>query len=206
MRNILHLETIDLFFQTLSEEWPHAAEILLVGGAVALVLGGNRPTEDIDFEVSLVPGAKRWDDFQSVVEEVKEKTKIRVQFSESIERWSMISFLDYANHKHRILFKRYGKIHVFLLKPAYWSIGKVGRYLDQDIKDMILVFSKEKIDPLALARLWRKALDQSPRSTQLFNVKKQMHHFFKRYGPKIWGRYLPLEKILPLFEKEAESA
>ena len=192
----LRLETIDLFFGTLAKEWPHATEILLIGGAVALIVGSNRTTEDIDFEAALGSGSK-WEDFQRAIEKIKEKLGIRVQFSESIERWSMISYLDYA--KHRNPYKRYGKIKVAFLEPAYWSIGKVSRYLDQDIQDMVLVFSKEKTDPLRLARLWRKALNESPVSTQLFNVKKQMHHFFRTYGPKIW-KDIPLEKILLLFQ------
>lgn len=193
----LRLETIDLFFNTLAKEWPHPTEILLIGGAVALIMGSHRTTEDIDFEASL-DSKRKWEDFQATIEKIKENLGIRVQFAESIERWSMISFLDYT--KHRVPYKRYGKIKVSFLEPAYWGIGKVSRYLDQDIQDMILVFSKGKADPLHLAKLWRRALEKSPVSSRLFNVKKQMHHFFKTYGPEIW-KDAPLDKILPLFEK-----
>lgn len=192
----LRLETIDLFFGTLAKVWPHPAEILLIGGAVALIVGSNRTTEDIDFEATLGPGSK-WEDFQAAIEKVKANLRIRVQFSESIERWSMISFLDYG--KHRVPYKQYGEIRVSSLEPPYWGIGKVSRYLDQDIQDMILVFSKEKVDPVHLAHLWRKALKESPASSQRFNVKKQMADFFKTYGRKIW-KDVPLNKILPLFD------
>jgi len=193
----LHLKTIDLFFETLAKEWPHPTEILLIGGAVALIVGSGRITEDIDFEATL-HSRQKWNRFQETISKIKEKLGIRVEFNESIERWSMISFLDYT--KHRIQYKRYGKIKVMYLDPVYWGIGKVSRYLDQDIKDMILVFSKGKTDPLQLARLWQKALKQSPASSRLFNVRNQMADFFKTYGPKIWKK-IPLDEIMPLFEE-----
>ena len=193
----LRLETIDRFFQTLAAEWPHPTQILLIGGAVALIVGSNRTTEDIDFEATLDRGA-RWEDFEATLRKIEEGLKIRLQFSESIERWSMISFLDYT--RHRVPYKRYGKINATFLKPSYWAIGKVSRYLDQDVQDMVLVFLKDKTDPVRLAKLWRRALDESPDSSQLFNVKKQMSHFFKTHGPGIWGKSLPLDKILPLFK------
>jgi len=198
MKKFLTPKTLDLFCKTLSEEWPHPTEILLLGGAVGLVAGSNRPTRDIDFEVSFVSRHADWEGFESVIRRIKGKIGIDAQFSENVERWSMISFLDYS--KHRRPFKRYGKINVFFLDPSYWSIGKVSRYWDQDIQDMIFVFSKYKVDPIRLARLWQKALKKSPRSDCLFSTKKQMHDFFKTYGQKIWGRSCPLEKILPLFK------
>lgn len=199
MNRSLKLEDIDLFFETLSKEWRYSAAILLVGGAVALIMGGERPTLDIDFEVSITSKPGKWEDFARKASEVKEKLGIGIQFSESAERWSQISFLDYG--KHRRPYKKYGKITVNVLEPAYWSIGKVSRYWQRDIEDMQSVFLKEKPDPVQLAQLWLKALKDSPASTTLFGVKKQMRHFFETSGPKIWGKALPLVKILALFEK-----
>ncbi len=198
MKKFLTAKTLGLFFKALAEEWPHPAEILLLGGAAGLVVGNNRPTRDVDFEVSFASkraGRKR---FQSAVRRATERTGIDAQFSENVARWSMISFLDYS--KHRKPFKRYGKIRVSFLDPPYWSIGKVSRYWDQDIRDMIFVFSKVPVDPVRLARLWERALKESPLSDRLFGVKTQMCNFFKTYGRKIWGRSCPLEKILPLFQ------
>jgi len=198
MKKFLTSKTLDLFFKTLSEEWPHPTEILLLGGAAGLVVGSSRPTRDIDFEVSFASKHADREGFESAIQRIQERIGIDAQFSEDVSRWSMISFLDYS--KHRKPFKRYGKIKVFFLDPPYWSIGKVSRYWDQDIRDMIFVFSKYKVDPMRLARLWQKALKESPLSDRLFSTKKQMHDFFKTNGRKIWGNSCPLEKILPLFE------
>lgn len=198
MKKGLTLEMLDLFFKRLSEEWPHQTKILLIGGAASLVMGGERPTRDVDFEVSFALKDIDREGFETAIQRIQEKTGIDAQFSETVERWSMISFLDYS--KHRRPFKRYGKINVSFLDPLYWSIGKVSRYWDQDIQDMIFVFSKYKVDPTRLAQLWKRALKESPLSDRLLGAKKQMHHFFKTYGPKIW-KGIPLEKILPLFEK-----
>ena len=197
MNRPLKLKDIDRFFETLSKEWRYPAEILLLGGAVALIIGGKRPTLDIDFEVSVISKPERLEDFVNKAIEIKDRIGVDIQFSESIERWSQISFLDYNRHKRP--YKKYGKISVKILEPAYWSIGKVSRYWLRDIEDMELVFSKEKPDPIYLARLWLKALEKSPVSTALFGVKKQMRHFFENSGPKICGKDLPLPKILSLF-------
>lgn len=200
MNRSLKRKDIDLFFKTLSKEWPYSAEILLVGASVALIIGGERPTLDIDFEVSVTSKTpKKLKNFAEKVREIAAKLEIEVQFSEDVDSWSQISFLDY--NKHGRPYKKYGKIAVNILEPSYWSIGKVTRYWQRDIKDMELVFSKEKPDPVQLAKLWLRALRKSPASTALFGVKKQMSHFFKTSGPKIWKKALLLDKILALFEE-----
>ena len=188
---------IDIFFESLASQWPYPTRIILVGGAVALLVGGCRVTEDIDFEVSL-PDIPEKDKFFQAISQVKQETGIGFQFDESIERWSRISFLDYRNHIK--FYKRYGTITVYLLEISYYTLTKVVRYLSQDITDLMTVLQKEKPDPLELANLWHRALQESPLSEKIYQTKRQMHDFFKSNGRKIWGNSCPLEKILPMFE------
>jgi len=194
----LDLETIELFFETLAGAYPEPVDILLIGGAAALLMGGTRATYDIDFEVRPKNPKADLETFFHKTREIADRTGIGAQFGTSVERWSELSLLDYAEHKRP--FKKYGSLAVYLLEPPYWAIGKVARYWDQDIQDMISVFSHEKTDAQALAGIWRGVLKESQPSTVLFNLKKQMQHFFKTYGPGIWGRSLPLDKILPLLK------
>ena len=191
-------ETLKLFFKTLAGAYPEAMDILLIGGSAALLMGGTRATYDIDFEIKPKNQKADLETLFHKTKEIADRTGIGAQFGTSVERWSELSMLDYAKHKK--LFHRFGNLTVYVLEPPYWSIGKVARYWDQDIQDMISVFSHEKTDPLALANVWQRVLKESQPSTLLFNLKKQMSHFFKTHGPGIWGKSLPLDKILPLFK------
>ena len=66
-----------------------------------------------------------------------------------------------------------------LLEPAYWSIGKIARYLDPDVDDLVRVFKKQRVPALKLAKLWGKALAKSPRSSASFSFKKHVEHFLE---------------------------
>lgn len=190
-------QQVDQFFAELSKQWSHLTRILLVGGAGALVMGGVRPTLDVDFEVQFLSKQNSWDLFQEAVRAATQKVGIEAQYAESIERWSSVTLGDYRNHVERV--GTYGKLEVCVLDPEYWSIGKMARYWDQDVQDMIAVFKRRKPDPMKLAQIWTDAIRHSPKSTQLMLAKKQALHFFKTFGEEIWGDSLSLERIQGLF-------
>ena len=58
-------QDLDQFFRELSARWRYPTRILLIGGAGSLVLGGVRPTFDVDFEVrkgrGYVPGSELYE-------------------------------------------------------------------------------------------------------------------------------------------------
>ena len=128
---------IDRFFRVLSKEWPHPTRIILTGGGYALLQGGSRTTEDLDFEVT----TSNMGGFSEAVKETAQQTHIPPQFSEDIGHWSQISHLDYK--RKAVPYKEFGKIRVYLHNPIYWGIGKVARFLNQDITDLVSVYSKD---------------------------------------------------------------
>ncbi len=178
-------EQLRHFFKELGEAWPHKTTVLVTGGAAALLLGGARPTDDVDFEVQFHTRGASWEGFAIAVQRVSESTTIGAQYAESIDRWTQVTLLDYRSHTQRI--GRFGAIEVRLLDPIYWSIGKVSRYEDRDIQDLIAVFRRHQPDPAAVARLWHRALRKSPKSTQLRLTLEQALHFFRTHGKRIWG-------------------
>lgn len=186
---------IDIFFLRLSEEWKYPTRIILIGGAAALLFGGVRPTLDVDFQFCFGKELS-FDDFSEAVSKVVKKTGIEAQFSDVVDRWSSLSFLDFD--QHLIHYKTFGRIEVYLTHPLYWSLGKIGRYLTSDCHDMIEVFKRHPVDPKELARLWRKALTASPRSEQIPMIKKYMIDFFKHYGKKIWTNQFNLAEVLEI--------
>ncbi|PIQ88925.1 MAG: hypothetical protein COV72_05775 [Candidatus Omnitrophica bacterium CG11_big_fil_rev_8_21_14_0_20_42_13] len=192
---------IDLFFNRLSENFSGNVKIIILGGAGSLLMGGKRPTLDIDFEVRFNDG-ENIDrvKFQEAIKKTTQTTGISAQFSEDAERWSEISLSDYSEHLKT--YKAFKNIAVYFLEPEYWSIGKISRYWDQDIQDMIAVFKHENIGPINLLAVWTTAISQSPLSSQLFSAKKHIFHFFKTFGRKIWDKDYPEEKILEILEKQ----
>ncbi len=190
-------QDVNRFFQELSRQWRYPTRVLLIGGAGALLMGGARPTLDVDFEAQFLSTEGSWEPFEEAVRKVSEKTGIGAQCAESIERWSELTLLNYRRHSRKV--GRFGAIEVRVLEPEYWSIGKIGRYWDQDIQDMIAVFKRQKPDPVRLAQVWAKAIARSPKSTQLALVRRQAIHFFRTSGKEIWGDALPLGKINALF-------
>lgn len=190
-------QQVERFFQELSKRWKFQTRVLLLGGAEALVLGGTRPTLDVDFEVRFLSQKSSWEEFNKVAREASVHTGIGAQYAESVERWSQVTLLDYRRHTR--LLGRFGTIEVRILDTEYWSIGKIARYWDQDIQDMLAVFQREKPDPLRVARVWAKAIAHSPRSTGLDLTKRQVLHFFRTFGKGIWGPSFDVKPIEKLF-------
>ena len=71
----------------------------------------------------------------------------------------------------------------------------MSRYEDRDIHDLIAVFRRHQPDPVAVARVWHRALRKSPKSTQLRLTLEQALHFFRTHGKRIWGSALSLATI-----------
>jgi hypothetical protein len=109
--------------------------------------------------------------------------------------------MDYQ--KHAKLFKQYGKLKVKVLEPAYWSIGKMTRYLQPDIADMETVFRAQKVPAALLAEVWGKALKSSPRSASLLLFRKQVEDFLTHSGPKVWGKTFDPAKAIQIFHQSA---
>jgi hypothetical protein len=195
-------QQIDRFFKILAAEFQKEAVIILTGAAAGTILGSKRPSVDIDFAVDIKkPSESKWKEFDTAVRNAIAETGIQASYAEDIDRWGMITLLDYRNSTKFL--KKYGHLTLSVLHPAIWSIGKVTRFLDPDIKDMIQVFRKTKISPTRLAETWGKALRKSPRSTALIRFRRQVEGFFKSFGKKIWGRNFNATKTIRQFHKSA---
>jgi hypothetical protein len=175
-------QQIDRFFRILDAGFQKDAGIILTGAAAGAILGSERPSIDIDFAVDIKnPGASGWEEFDAAVRKAVAETGIQANYAEDIDRWGMITLLDYRNSTR--LLKKYRHITLSVLKPEIWSIGKVTRFLDPDIKDMIQVFSRTKI--------------------VLTRFRRQAEGFFRSYGKKIWGGNFNVSKTIRQFHKSA---
>ena len=195
------------FFEILADRFDEECQIILTGAAAGALYGRVRPTADIDFSLKLKKKSARgyeqsWQRFAKAIRETGVRTGIAAQYGEDIDHWSSITLLDYQKHKY--LFRRFGKIKVYLMEPSYWAIGKLGRYLDSDIRDLVHVLKKTDTSWQALAPLLGKALRESPKSTACFSFRKQVEDFLKTYGRQIWGKNYSPEKAVKQFHEHAQ--
>ena len=191
---------IDRYFATLSKVYPKPCRIILTGAAAGALYGRVRATMDVDFGASV----RDWDGFTKAIQLVQTRTGISSQYTEDIDRWSSITFLDYR--KHTYLYKRFGRVEVRLMEPAYWAIGKLARYLDPDIQDLVRVLKKTGTSWRDVASVAGKALRASPRSTASMLFRRQVEDFLGKRGKSIWGRSFKKDEALAHFHKHAGIA
>jgi len=178
---------LDLFFAELDRSLGQPAVIILTGAGAGSLMGHIRPSLDIDFEIRLKNPSKRNKlRLAKILREVSGRLGTAINFSEDIGHWSMISFLDYR--RTALPYRRFGKLTVKLMAPAYWTIGKMARFYELDIQDMIKVIRKQRLKPDQLLRIWKRALAASPLSRELGQFKEHVNYFLKTYGRKLWGK------------------
>ena len=183
------------FFRALSKQLDEPVKVFLTGAAAGALFGNIRSSADVDFAIEPSRGRKEsWNKIDDAVKRASRATGITVQYARDIDRWGMISLLDYR--KKSILYRKFGSIEVRALHPVYWAIGKFTRYLESDVQDLATVFTKKKISSLKLAATLGKALRKSPPSSQGFQFKQHVEQFFTGYGRKVWGpRFDPASAI-----------
>ena len=196
-------EMIDRFFKKLDEELERKAEVILIGASAASLMGHIRPSLDIDFEIR-VKGKKIPPSLiESKILKVSRSLRIAVNYSDWIGGWSRIHYLDYR--KTAAPYKQFGKIEVKIAAPEYWTIGKMARFLELDIQDMIKIIKLKKINPSSLINLWARALMASDLSLELGQFRDHVIYFLKHYSKRIWGKEVNSEKLIRKFQKQIKE-
>lgn len=192
---------VDLFFKELDREWKKPARIILTGAAAGALLGHIRPSMGVDFEIHISKNKKRGvRSIEEVLQKVSKKTGVQINYSEDISHGSMINFLDYR--KKVLPYKKIGQLEIKIMSPEYWTLGKMTRYLEIDIQDMVQIIKKRKIRPEVLIKLWAKALLASPLSLSLSQFRDHVNDFLKRYGRKLWGKSFDAKRAITLFNNK----
>jgi hypothetical protein len=203
----MNRKEINRYFEILSARFRRPAVVILTGASCGSLYGSVRPSMDIDFALKLKAKSGRkketvWQEFADAVRQATALTGIQVQYAEDIDRWSQITFLDYARHTRP--YRKFGALEVRLLDPAYWAIGKLTRYLDPDVRDMTEVLKKTKVSWKKLAPLLGRALRESPKSTACYAFRRQVEHFFSVFGKNIWGSSYSAKEAISAFHKATE--
>jgi hypothetical protein len=193
---------IDRFFATLAAELGVPARAFVTGATAAALWGRVRPSQDIDLGLELrSKTAVGWAAVEQAVERTTRLTGIPTNVAEDIDRWGMITLLDYKRSSR--LYRRFDRLEVRLLDPMHWSIGKLTRNLDADIRDVAEVFRARRVSPVRAARTWGRALRASPASTTQLVFRRNVEDFLGREGRRVWGKRFDAEPALRAFARAA---
>ncbi len=194
---------INKFFSALARRLSSPAKLILTGGSEAMLLGGRRPTGDLDFSLVMSDRTPALSSqVEAAIAAASRKAGVAVQYSTDIDRWSQVA-IPKTKTKTRF-YKRFGPLTVHLLDPKCWAIYKLGRYLDSDVEDLLSVLKRQRVSWIGLARLCGECLRLSPRSTQLYLFRRQVEHFFKQHGRRVWGKSFRSETAIALFHRTAK--
>lgn len=197
---------VDLFFMELARDLPGPASVILTGAAAGAIYGNVRHSADIDFEIRF-KGKKRKGDqgrdeiVQGLMREISSKLAIAANYSDDISHWSMINYLDYR--KSSMPYKKIGKIDVRLMAPEYWTIGKMTRFFEIDVRDIIKVIRSKRLRAGRLISLWARALRASPLSLTKGQFKRNVEQFLNRHGRNLWGTDFDKQKAVENFRSLA---
>ncbi len=193
---------IATFFRVLSRELNRPARVILTGAAAGSIWGSARPSLDIDFAITLRRNrAAQWEAVELAVARTTRLTGIPANYAEDIDRWGQISLLDYRRHTR--LYRRIGTLEVRLLDPAYWSIGKISRYLDPDVRDVVGALRRQRVPTARVIGVWARALRASPKSAALTQFRRQAEHFLRSHGRAIWGTQFDPDAAVQQFRRAA---
>ena len=190
---------IHFFFKLLDQSLNRPAQIILLGASAGALMGHIRPSVDIDFEIRLKKSKKvlHPEALETILQAVAKRSRVAVNYSEDVSHWSMISYLDYR--RTAVPYKRIGKLAIKIMAPEYWTIGKMARFLDLDIQDMIKIIRIKKLKPQRLLKLWKLALEKSHLSLELGEFRRHVIQFVGTYGKGLWGRGFDPDKALKTF-------
>jgi hypothetical protein len=193
---------IERFMSILAAELDAPARAFLTGAAAAALWGRVRPSYDVDLGLELKRRSRTgWQTVERAVEKTTERTGIAASVAEDIDRWGMITLLDYKRTSRR--YATYGQLEVRLLDPTNWSIGKLTRNLESDLGDVQEVFRRQSVRAAKAASIWGRALRASPASTAQSQFRRNVERFLRDRGRPIWGRTFEADSAIDAFERAA---
>ena len=106
----MRIQDVDHFFRTLSHHWNRPLDILLLGGTAALLMGGNRPTMDIDFEFHITR-KQMWGEFENAVKKTERPFPLRLAllWKRALQESPCSTALFLVKKNAHYFFKTFGK-------------------------------------------------------------------------------------------------
>ncbi len=193
---------IHRFFKALDQELGRPSRIILTGAACGSLMGHIRPSLDIDFEIRFLsrphPSPER---VERAVRTAAAQTGVAVNYAGDISRWSMVSYLDYR--RTAVPYRVFGRCEVRLIAPEFWTIGKMTRFLEPDIRDMVRIIRSKRLPAAELLKVWSRALRSSELSAETRLFRDHVRTFLKLHAKHIWGKSSDPESLARSFDRLA---
>lgn len=173
-RNMNEREIIT-FLQRLSERVTKPSEIHVLGGSALVLLGGSRPTIDLDF----VGDDLNISEFQRMIHLVADEMGVEV------EPVSMIQFIPMPkeSEERNIRIGQFGNLEVYVLDPYAIAISKLDRGFDSDIEDIVFLIQNGFVAYELLESMMETALQQSGKfDLNPASMRKNIKTVLKRLG------------------------
>lgn len=191
---------IHRFFKLLDRELGRPSKVILTGAACGSLMGHIRPSLDIDFEIRFQARVQPPPVFvESAIRAAAAKVGVAVNYAGDISRWSMVSYLDYR--RTALPYRDFGKCEVRLIAPEYWTIGKMTRFLEPDVRDMVRIIKKKKLKADALLKVWSRALRSSELSAEARLFRDHVRTFLKLHAKRIWGTTADPDTLTQRFDR-----
>lgn len=196
---------IERYFTALSRRWTEPLQVILIGGAAAVLAGSRRMTRDVDFEARLArrPAPEDGDVLAAAIRRATIDSGVRAQFAVNIGSWSDVAMPDYRTSART--WRTFGAIRVQLLSPAMYVVSKLRRGASKDFEDVVLVGRATRLSWRRAAMALGHAVHASPPSTQLPPFKERVEHLFRRYGRDLWGTRFDPNRALAIYRRRATS-
>lgn len=128
---------ITALLQTLGENIPTPAPLILVGGSALALLGSPRPTLDLDFlGDDLAPNAMhQW---------IIEAAQALNVYAEPVPLERFIP-LPEGSRERTLYIGRFGKLEVYVADPYSIALSKLDRGFDTDLDDVVFLLRRRLI-------------------------------------------------------------
>ncbi|MFT5207881.1 MAG: hypothetical protein ACI9CF_001641 [Candidatus Omnitrophota bacterium] len=189
------------FFTELDKLLQIRCDIILTGASAGMLMGHIRPSLDIDFEIRPLDRQDKQqlgNQLPHVISEVTKVIPVAADYSGDISHWGQINYLDYRDTA--LPYKVIGLLQVRIMAPEYWTIGKMTRYIAQDIEDIKIIIKSKHIQPEPLINLWAKALNSSELSLTCSSFKRHVSDFITTNATTLWNQ--PPQPIIQNFTQQ----
>ena len=152
---LMHKARIEAFLTAVGKHCQPASTLFLLGGGALEMLGGARPTVDLDY----VGNDLQPDNLQQLMMQIANEMQIE------LEAVPIAEFVPVpANaQKRAVLVGEFGNLTVYIFDPYTIALSKLDRGFDNDIEDVLFLVRNQLITVEQLAMFVETAVSQANR-------------------------------------------
>ncbi len=149
---------IQAFLRRLSERYPGAGSLYLLGGSALCLLGSSRETQDIDYMFETTPEAA--EQFQAALGALASEMRLDV---EAVPLGEFIPLPPQARERRQLV-RRFGQLDVYIFDLYSIALSKIARGFEADFEDVTFMLREGLIEFGELERHFNAILPDAPKA------------------------------------------